>query len=157
LPISIHAPREGSDQVRKRRVRRVQYFNPRSPRRERHSVGMWREPLIQFQSTLPAKGATQSLPRDGSSSSNFNPRSPRMERQYRDIHDTIQRRFQSTLPAKGATVFAAHFQFIVRISIHAPREGSDEVRSGFCCPKIDFNPRSPRRERLSFSVRMYRS
>ena len=56
--------------------------------------------------------------------------------------------FQSTLPARGAT-FAQNFENNqVLISIHAPREGSD-VR--FCARYArvgDFNPRSPRGERL---------
>ena len=33
--------------------------------------------------------------------------------------------FQSTLPVKGATIFRTKFQIIHVISIHAPREGSD--------------------------------
>ena len=34
-PISIHAPRTGSDTCGKRRNARVDYFNPRSPHGER--------------------------------------------------------------------------------------------------------------------------
>ena len=37
--------------------------------------------------------------------------------------DTVA--FQSTLPAGGATAFAVHIDFVLHISIHAPREGSD--------------------------------
>ena len=101
-----------------------------------------------FQSTLPARGAT-----------------------------TVRRffcattRFQSTLPARGATKLIDLFGLVGKISIHAPRTGSD----GFPTPLaalgrtisihaprtgsdfmiwtnsthgLNFNPRSPHGERL---------
>ena len=52
-------------------------------------------------------------------------------------------RFLSTLPVRGATMFNGKFGGGVKISIHAPREGSDvlvgclRVESGY------FYPRSP--------------
>ena len=55
-----------------------------------------------FQSTLPARGAT-----DGT-------RPP-----------CAFRGFQSTLPARGATTRSDHAAVSEVISIHAPREGSD--------------------------------
>ena len=79
--------------------------------------------------------------------------------------------FQSTLPARGATSAARHGRNCKRISIHAPREGSDlrKIQNGFSYIKFqstlpargatqkanpladgyisDFNPRSPRGER----------
>ena len=33
--------------------------------------------------------------------------------------------FLSTLPARGATIWRCHNDFLAIISIHAPREGSD--------------------------------
>ena len=125
----------------------------------------------EFQSTLPARGATNHPNYSDNNTNNFNPRSPRGER-HRDeivqffaqnisIHapregsDTrcalwaVSRgEFQSTLPARGATDTCEMSNEAYRISIHAPREGSD------CgCPLLltnsrDFNPRSPRGERL---------
>ena len=59
--ISIHAPREGSDPQRTRSCHPRPYFNPRSPRGERLDFV---DELIsprQFQSTLPARGATQAV------------------------------------------------------------------------------------------------
>ena len=55
--------------------------------------------------------------------------------------------FQSTLPVGGATVWdAGHHQYL-RISIHAPRGGSDiDSKTSTNQPK-DFNPRSPWAER----------
>ena len=80
--ISIHAPRTGSD---RHRLRTHCQANP-------------------FQSTLPARGATDS----------------RWRRARRAFL------FQSTLPARGATVeLALRVLQILHISIHAPRTGSD--------------------------------
>ena len=59
---------------------------------------------VQFQSTLPARGATEWL----------------------DVGFNVSRPFQSTLPARGATATGTVYQpgyFL--ISIHAPRTGSD--------------------------------
>ena len=55
--------------------------------------------------------------------------------------------FQSTLPARGATLEISALAPSDRISIHAPRTGSDRgiERRFFGC--VDFNPRSPHGER----------
>ena len=123
--ISIHAPRTGSDL----------------------DCQAFVEYCLQFQSTLPARGATSTgtpnpdFPRD------FNPRSPHGERQIHCIHIVPQpaisihaprtgsdhqvRRFrqhqvfQSTLPARGATPNLYIYLPPSIISIHAPRTGSD--------------------------------
>ena len=101
--ISIHAPREGSDEQRGHnrsplyhfnprsprgerppardgsRAKKI-YFNPRSPRGERHSYHVDTPTLFEFQSTLPARGATKGDIFQISPPCNFNPRSPRGER-----------------------------------------------------------------------------
>ena len=124
--ISIHAPREGSDCVLLLCFCVCNYFNPRSPRGERHCFfGKFiHDP--EFQSTLPARGATHSSRALPCISCYFNPRSPRGERQS---------------PVPGSII-------LYDISIHAPREGSDygQIRDG--TNSINFNPRSPRGERL---------
>ena len=104
---------------------------------------------VEFQSTLPARGAT-----------------------HREL---LMRRcagFQSTLPARGATPWGctsncmgyfnprsphgerrnacSNFHRPHCISIHAPRTGSDGVKFCFNLPHVDFNPRSPHGERLSW-------
>ena len=56
------------------------YFNPRSPRGERRKGQRKPAPQKQFQSTLPARGAT-----------------------CKGKEDTAAYKFQSTLPARGAT------------------------------------------------------
>ena len=126
--ISIHAPRTGSDAHTRFPVVRPTHFNPRSPHGERRPAE-WRTPMIyKFQSTLPARGATEmKLPNSSA-----------------DL-------FQSTLPARGATPgdcdsVSCYFDFnprsphgerllvhqdnhaFFRISIHAPRTGSDEAQ-----------------------------
>ena len=56
--------------------------------------------------------------------------------------------FQSTLPAWGATLLLVQNVAKARISIHAPRVGSDPRFPRVGHPPRDFNPRSPRGERL---------
>ena len=78
----------------------------------------------RFQSTLPARGATQ----------------PPAE------HASGQQ-FQSTLPARGATASDSSSAGIPTISIHAPRTGSDQSRQPEPAAASNFNPRSPHGER----------
>ena len=168
--ISIHAPREGSD-------RGIHII-----------IGL----VALFQSTLPARGATMDghhtlaaarisihAPREGSDGFRvkfglmigyFNPRSPRGERRAREKEVLRVFGFQSTLPARGATFPRERGGHLSKISIHAPREGSDietatpdEIASIFQSTlpargatrrgkilrlwRSYFNPRSPRGER----------
>ena len=103
--ISIHAPREGSDRTVWRRL---------------HCA-------VQFQSTLPARGATRLTAVSALSTCYFNPRSPRGERRSCRYSSLLVVPFQSTLPARGATPPGSPGNYPNRISIHAPREGSDIV------------------------------
>ena len=128
-PISIHAPRVGSDFVTVSKLL----------------------PILRFQSTLPVWGATHQghvrsdrktisihAPRVGSDrvmggfvddKIDFNPRSPCGERLSPCINCAKVIVFQSTLPVWGATAFD-HSRFAATaISIHAPRVGSDPMRS----------------------------
>ena len=124
------------------------YFNPRSPCGERRIPALAATSCCPFQSTLPVWGATSA-------------RSP-------IITDSA---FQSTLPVWGATWGYLDACRARRISIHAPRVGSDYCK---CCPdrpgraisihaprggsdaqpgcaqaaSRHFNPRSPWGERL---------
>ncbi len=124
-PISIHAPREGCDLVTAYTAALAVYFNPRTPRGVRQGGSQCLRLGIVFQSTHPARGATQvkykseyrcfisiHAPREGCDLCsilfavrliwNFNPRTPRGVR--RDVFFIVS---QS------------------EISIHAPREGCD--------------------------------
>ena len=101
--ISIHAPRTGSDRILIASNERIEHFNPRSPHGERLTVQAYSLIETGFQSTLPARGATETpsaspsaatisihAPRTGSDrggrapelcrAADFNPRSPHGER-----------------------------------------------------------------------------
>ena len=129
-----------------------------------------------FQSTLPVWGATGGQSACAAVLKNFNPRSPCGERRDFCKWSVWPLRFQSTLPVWGATLILSLRLFIIlKISIHAPRVGSDELRLAVVtqmyyisihaprvgsdqnqCPeknqKSDFNPRSPCGERRSKAV-----
>ena len=127
-------------------------FNPRSPCGERPST-LNRDSLgMRFQSTLPVWGATQerhdilidfvfqsTLPVWGATSS----------RRRAGLGSS----FQSTLPVWGATSDPAMQGAHMRISIHAPRVGSDAQSGGSLLTFCNFNPRSPCGERPGQTVR----
>ena len=109
--ISIHAPRGGSDWQLHRQAAGVVHFNPRSPWGERRNPRSTLCKTARFQSTLPVGGATMTV-------------TPRRR----------PSRFQSTLPVGGATGQRPGQQHIRRISIHAPRGGSDRM-----CPTWSYH------------------
>ena len=59
---------------------------------------------------------------------NFNPRFPRGKRHWVCFHFDSFPEFQSTLPAREATLNANRMPLRAHISIHASREGSDNIR-----------------------------
>ena len=101
-PISIHAPRMGSDPLFRLPQPRCTHFNPRSPDGERHHPYPMAENDIYF-----------------------NPRSPDGERHdFRHRHPQIED-ISIHAPRMGSDVANAIFDSIRTISIHAPRMGSD--------------------------------
>ena len=125
-----------------------------------------------FQSTLPVRGATAyrsgsqgrgkisiHAPRAGS-----DPRRRVCNGRRRGFQSTLPVRgathaaaqilfalmeFQSTLPVRGATSTISLYFIVAPISIHAPRAGSDRLRTSSCRLYLSyFNPRSPCGERL---------
>ena len=172
LYISIHAPREGSDEVAVGVGLAADLISIHAPREGSDLLVAGAGTVLAiFLSTLPARGATASVdqvgqmagisihaPREGSDGQRrsgrpdgwyFYPRSPRGER-----HDQLNKaaqalKFLSTLPARGATAGYKDGHASGLISIHAPREGSDpSIRSRPQLKAEDFYPRSPRGERL---------
>ena len=145
--ISIRAPRMGSDLASPLPFDLSQYFNPRSRMGSDLDVTDLVGQPFEFQSTLPAWGATRNLyylsrfriisihaPRMGSdihaalrarAHNNFNPRSPHGER-----------------PLGGLDAVPVDV-----ISIHAPRMGSDQNILQSSYVHHHFNPRSPHGER----------
>ena len=102
--ISIHAPRTGSDAAQIS-VHAQEFISIHAPRTGSDKAS--RYPMAtdtEFQSTLPARGAT--------------------------VKATRQSTFQSTLPARGATMADAKAMMDAVISIHAPRTGSDAKLDG---------------------------
>ena len=105
----------------------VSHFNPRSPHGERLEVRDDCQPNLRFQSTLPARGATQSA-ENCSKSKRFQSTLPARGATAHIAPRSLSRRFQSTLPARGATQPFQTLPTHQRISIHAPRTGSDRTK-----------------------------
>ena len=122
--ISIHAPRGGSDASfdRRHRQREISIHAPRG-------------------------GSDSCSENRTGPSGDFNPRSPWGERpsEQRSIKRSFQ--FQSTLPVGGATSRAGNGSRYEKISIHAPRGGSDSMSAPSGQTRRHFNPRSPWGER----------
>ena len=123
--ISIHAPRTGSDVVNlnDRISRAISIHAPRTGSdvmADFHSFDS-----RTFQSTLPARGATETWRYAHTRRKYFNPRSPHGERRLRQYRAENRQ----------------------RISIHAPRTGSDARMPLIWRLRRNFNPRSPHGER----------
>ena len=167
--ISIHAPREGSDSYHGDGVRVKGPFQSTLPARgatvrdtSPTSLAIISIHAPREGSDVPALGLLSSFcisihaPREGSDhmhnldflhTANFNPRSPRGERpsapptprapeDFNPRSPRGERRSRDSAPSRG-----------LRISIHAPREGSDSAMPEIRTPAGHFNPRSPRGER----------
>ena len=150
------------------------YFNPRSPCGELPPEGNRLTLCMSFQSTLPVRGATAvssracatvgisiHAPRAGSDrgqlrtrlqARDFNPRSPCGERRKISRTASDRFRFQSTLPVRGATDNPSASSPAQKISIHAPRAGSDGEKGHPGLSLGDFNPRSPCGERPHYTT-----
>ena len=149
LAISIHAPREGCDAVHAGTHRCHMNFNPRTPRGVRRFIFHDEKASFLFQSTHPARGATEHAWKEGSETT-ISIHAPRegcdgtgdcIIKPYTDG-------FQSTHPARGATAKSWLPPTYQGISIHAPREGCDLDVSAGDRLVDDFNPRTPRGVRL---------
>ena len=145
-PISIHAPRGGSD-LGWSTLPELRRISIHAPRGGSDSSCLAHCSFISvFQSTLPVGGATAielegfhdpvisiHAPRGGS-----DPRLPRIPtRQSISIH----------APRGGSDNGFYRRCFRTGISIHAPRGGSDVPYLSFCHLRRNFNPRSPWGER----------
>ena len=144
-------------------------FNPRSLHGERRAILGSAPAPQEFQSTLPARGATIAAPQRRMFWQVFQSTLPargatrEIQRKHMPItfQSTLPARgatalsssaisrasFQSTLPARGATVKARAKRLSEDISIHAPCTGSDVHDSCGRCSSRHFNPRSLHGER----------
>ena len=102
--ISIHAPREGSDlgRLAASAGQRISIHAPREG--SDASKQVWARRKAIFLSTLPARGATETWPKQATIWEHFYPRSPRGERPGRRWAMAKVTIFLSTLPARGATL-----------------------------------------------------
>ena len=126
IEISIHAPRTGSDTIYlKLSALRCCNFNPRSPHGERHACILPDSCFRKFQSTLPARGATQNGSQLIEQATYFNPRSPHGERPVGSFAGAFGADISIHAPRTGSDVRHVHDVFHQHISIHAPRTGSD--------------------------------
>ena len=125
-PVSIHAPRAGSDAEAERINLRLWEVSIHAPRAGSDPTAWWW--------WLRHHNVSIHAPRAGSDLSHnltvttqcFNPRSPCGERHYIRFIMSIFYQFQSTLPVRGATSHLLALASTFRVSIHAPRAGGDE-------------------------------
>ena len=101
----------------------------------------------RFQSTLPARGATMMRSPISADLRNFNPRSPHGERHAGRMLRVRVVRISIHAPRTGSDHCLRSTPCRSPISIHAPRTGSDLHVQPPCKAGRNFNPRSPHGER----------
>ena len=102
-------------------------FNPRSPQGERLHLAAGHLHDDGFNPRSPQGERPTPTGATGQITGGFNPRSPQGERLERIARLFVAFSFQSTLPAGGATLPKHGRALAARVSIHAPRRGSDLV------------------------------
>ena len=145
--ISIHAPREGSDGYAEansgkrwkflstlpargattppKRAARSRSISIHAPREGSDAGGNGGIPIKSISIHAPREGSDRFRWIRGSRLCHFYPRSPRGERPEPASEPEQPAKFLSTLPARGATGHPYRGCKPQSISIHAPREGSD--------------------------------
>ena len=147
--ISIHAPRTGSDHAVQGMARGLFNFNPRSPHGERPACACLNQtPPPEFQSTLPARGATSVSALCRRSNANFNPRSPHGERLSGSRHGRGARHISIHAPRTGSDGLAFKYasNFVPFQSTLPARGATAWIQARFA-HRCHFNPRSPHGER----------
>ena len=129
--ISIHAPREGGDCVGCLAALLFCHFNPRPPRGGRLRFLQLCPTTVAFQSTPPARGATE----DRKPTVEVEPISIHAPREGGDVSDTIANMRRENIsihaPREGGDAGRFHSRAALMISIHAPREGGDSKDAQF--------------------------
>ena len=146
LPISIHAPRKGSDSTSSQALTMQKHFNPRSPQGERRCDPGRFLFALQISIHAPRKGSDDCGCCSPPGRWYFNPRSPQGER-HRGTGATPKYMISIHAPRKGSDTARYCLVWTSRISIHAPRKGSDSSSSTGFSLGCNFNPRSPQGER----------
>ena len=144
--ISIHAPREGSDAESASGAETARQISIHAPR-EGSDAGPWMSTSGRtiFLSTLPARGATRSGLTAPMPLPYFYPRSPRGERPGTTFGSDVECRISIHAPREGSDTKLMASALHLEISIHAPREGSDGVTSRNRCFSLSFLSTLPAR------------
>ena len=143
--ISIHAPREGGDiDVSVLDYEQHADFNPRPPRGGRHCSSAAHRRAGIFQSTPPARGATELVSTNSTPKWDFNPRPPRGGRPQPTLSKKKTTNISIHAPREGGDVRFPPDGTGADISIHAPREGGDGGGNTTLIRRDNFNPRPPR-------------
>ena len=145
--VSIHAPRAGSDDLLANLKQSVTCFNPRPPCGERRSLCLIRSPRFFVSIHAPRAGSDLDEHLSYPHIKRFNPRPPCGERLNINQRVILRLVFQSTPPVRGATSDRTNKPQSGRVSIHAPRAGSDTERVLPAQSPPGFNPRPPCGER----------
>ena len=132
-PISIHAPREGGDDIQHGAVLGVHQFQSTRPAAD-----------DRFQSTPPARGATVGRLAQNPRRRYFNPRPPRGGRLEGAGCAAVYRDFNPRPPRGGRPQAGRTAATITRISIHAPREGGDFITAAPPMQPITISIHAPR-------------
>ena len=152
--ISIHAPLTGSDSTAPTQTlhHKISIHAPLTGSDSSASASL---PVAYiFQSTLPSQGATL---RGGGilhRGKYFNPRSPHRERQHFHFMRSVIKAISIHAPLTGSDDRTRKLPNAPpHISIHAPLTGSDDTWIATTHKAINFNPRSPHRERRTMRTR----
>ena len=144
--ISIHAPRMGSDGFTKANTKMYIDFNPRSPHGERLLVTDPGAQARQFQSTLPAWGATDNADEDNDSI-NISIHAPRMgSDKRRDKRSNTGSDFNPRSPHGERPSNGIRCRDVQYFNPRSPHGERPPLSMGFHI-NLYFNPRSPHGER----------
>ena len=149
IVISIHAPREGSDTCRQLHRAEQYAISIHAPREGSDALSAEKTMPIGYFNPRSPRGERPSVSSFVSFISHFNPRSPRGERRSSGVNGFFLADISIHAPREGSDQIGdGDCNTVVGISIHAPREGSDAHADARSAMLEHFNPRSPRGERL---------
>ena len=124
-------------------VRLPRHFNPRAPYGARQHPTRPLESGKYISIHAPRMGRDFRFRPPGTRGVDFNPRAPYGARRSSVTASPTEGIFQSTRPVWGATHRKNTAEPRVRISIHAPRMGRDNMSIGKNIAAAHFNPRAP--------------
>ena len=146
--ISIHAPRTGSDSPSRYSRSGVQFQSTLPARGATRLPTLIKCIPLIFQSTLPARGATLFFRPNRQRQQLISIHAPRTGSDvFFDDDSPALRAISIHAPRTGSDISATVGSHLHLISIHAPRTGSDSLLLAHKCNKHYFNPRSPHGER----------